>query len=61
MKWIETLGSVLQAILFILTSVYKIEGEKREDAKKLSQEADEAIRSGRYDDVIAIWSRMRSL
>lgn len=61
MKWLETIGAVLQAILFIMTSVYKIDAEKREDAKKLSEEADAAIRERRYDDVIVIWSRMRNI
>lgn len=61
MKWLETLGAVLQAILFILTSVYKVDAEKREDAKKLSEEVDTAIRERRFDDVVIIWSRMRNL
>ena len=61
MKWLETLGSILQAVLFILTHVYKIDEEKRKDASELSQEADQAIRDGRFDDVIGIWSRMRNL
>lgn len=60
MKW-ESFWAVLQAIFFILTSVYKIDAEKREDAKQLSLEADAAIRDRRYDDVIAIWSRMRNI
>ncbi len=60
MKW-ESFWAILQAIFFILTSVYKIDAEKREDAKQLSLEADAAIRDRRYDDVIAIWSRMRNI
>lgn len=61
MKYLEVIGAVLQAVLFILSYRYGVAKEKREDAKALSVEADQAIREGRFDDVIVIWSRMRQL
>lgn len=61
MKWLEQILATLQSILFILTWRVTVDKEKKEDANKLAQEADDAIRTGRFDDVVIIWSRMRNI
>lgn len=61
MKFIEKLISIINAILFIWSWKVTVEKERHEDARKLSEEADVAIKERRYDDVIIIWNRMRLL
>ena len=56
-KFIDIANAILQIWL------YKIDKEKakNEKIKELALEADKAINERRYDDVIAIWSRMRNI
>lgn len=52
---------IIYAILSIWLYNISVAKEKREDAKKLSEEADLAIKERRYDDVVIAWNRMRLL
>lgn len=61
MKYLDQALAVLQAIAFILTWRVRVKSEDRETAKELEKEADEAIRTGRFNDVISVWTRMRNL
>lgn len=61
MKYLDQALAVLNSVLFILTWRIRVKTEDRETAKELEKEADEAIRSGRFNDVISVWTRMRNL
>lgn len=61
MSYLEKLLAILNAVLFIMSWRVTLDKEKHAQAYDLEKEADTAIRDGKFNDVINVWSRMRAL
>lgn len=55
---LKVIGAVVGLISYILTWRFKVEEEKKAEAKKLEDQADEAIRSGDISRILDVWDRV---
>lgn len=56
-KFLDVANVILQIWLYKLSA----EKDKKDELKKLSDEADLALKERRYNDAVVIWNRMRLL
>lgn len=54
-KFLDVANVILQIWLYKLSA----DKDKKDELKKLGQEADIALKERRYNDAIVIWNRMR--
>lgn len=56
-KFLDVANVILQIWLYKLSA----EKDKKDELKKLADEADLALKERRYNDAVVIWNRMRLL
>ncbi len=56
---LKGIGAVVGLVSYILTWRFKVDEEKKAEAKQLEEQADEAIRSGNISRILGVWDRVR--